>query len=98
MIETRVAQFRAGGRIRINLSQIIEHGVDRRMQTVEIHSVKTCFRALWINPAVEFAEPLNKLGHHGVSPHPSREPAEPGERGIRICVFAAAADVAMDPR
>src|SRR5437763_13361348 len=59
MIKTGITQARPRRRVRIDLFQIIQNRIDRGVQTVKIHPVKSRRRAFWIethSTPLRFAE------------------------------------------
>ena len=98
MIEARVAAAGALRRIEIDFFEVTEDRINRSVQTVKIHAVKSGRRFFGIKTSVEFAQPLNEFDHNGVTPHPSGEPAKSRKRFVWIRVVARAAHVAMDTR
>src|SRR5947207_11106734 len=75
MIKAGITQARPRRRVRIDFLQIIQNRIDRGVQTVKIHPVKSCRRAFWIEThstsfrfaqgrlLIESAQPLDELDH-----------------------------------
>src|SRR5690348_8983453 len=87
MVETGIARSRSARCVTIDFIEILKDCLDRGMQAVQIHSVKTNQSAFGTNLFVKIAQPLHEFRDYGVAPHPRGEPAKTGERliGILVC-------------
>src|SRR6266576_3197357 len=96
MIEARIAQAGAFRRVGIYFLEIIKDRIDRGVQTVKIHSIKSGGCPSWIDIFVEPAQPLDELDDDRVAPHPGGKTAKTGERFTCIRILTCAAHVTMD--
>src|SRR5260370_8851749 len=81
-------------RFRIDVVEIVQSRSDRIIEAVKIEAVK-CDALVLLHRAVVLAQPAHEIAHLGVSPHPGREPCEPGPLGRRILEMP---HLMVDPR
>jgi hypothetical protein len=93
MIKAGVAQPRSFRRVAIDFIQITEHGFDRGVQAVKIHSVESHRRSFRIEVLVEASQPIDEFQHDFVAPHPRWEPTKTRKRLVRIGIGADATHV-----
>ena len=96
MIEARVAFARTSCRLRIGVVEVLDDGLHRGVQAVEIESVEADRRHVGGQSVVPFAQPGHELDDVGVPPHPGREPAEVRERLFREFVVVLAPHESVD--
>src|SRR4051812_18248767 len=91
MVETGVTLPCTRGTRRIDLVQIAEHGLHRRMQAVKIESIKADLFAARRQVVVVCPQPPDKIEHVSISPHPRWKTVEPCEsiHRVRVVVFAS---------
>jgi hypothetical protein len=82
----------------INALEIVEHGFDRRVETVKVHAIKACLRTLVARSLVPVPQPFDELGGHRVSPHPRREASKVAQGSDGISILAATGDIEMHPK
>src|ERR1700681_1154151 len=90
---TRAGSLCRGG---IGPLEIFDHGCHRGMQAVEIESVKAGLSGTGRKGVIVRSQPLDKLDHIGVAPHPSWEAPKVAERFLSIHIIARIAHIAVD--
>ena len=86
-LEATVPAARARRAFGVDLAEVLQNRLDRRMKAVQIEAIKT--GAIVSRPLrVVCAKPLQEVDHDRVSPHPARKTCEVAER--RRCIGFAA--------
>src|SRR6202030_2372133 len=96
MVEAGVPSAGALRSIGVDPLEILDHGFHRGMQAVEIEAVKAGLSGARGKGVVVRSQPLEKLNHIGVAPHPSRKAPEVGERLLGIDIVTGTANIAVD--
>src|SRR5205807_1737026 len=94
VLEARVAPARACGRLRIDVVEVVEDALDRRVQAVEVEPVEADLLRAGPEGVVVPAQPADEVADVGVAPHPGGKAPETGEGVLRPRVVARAPDVA----
>jgi hypothetical protein len=94
VIEAAVALPRPPRRFRIGLIEKAQNRRDRRVQAIEIHSIKADLVADML--LVALPQPFDELEHDTIAPHPLGEAFEIPERPLGIGVLIASLPITMD--
>ncbi len=97
MVEAGITSPGPPCRVRVDLLEILQHGLHRGMEAVEIETVEAGLFEIRGKRVVVPPEPVDEIHHFGVAPHPPREAPEIGERFRGIKILAGAADITVDP-
>src|SRR6266446_1826084 len=97
VVEAAVALSGEAGGLRIDLPQIPQDFVDRRVQAVQIEAVEADLRRARREGVIVRPQPAHEVEHVRVAPHPDREPLETGKGGVGVPVLAQSPDEAVDP-
>src|SRR4051794_27478063 len=97
MVETGVTLSCTRGTCRIDLVQIAEHGLHRRMQAVKIESIKADLFAARRQVVVVCPQPPDKIEHVRISPHPGWKTIKPCESIDCVRVVVLAFNVSVYP-
>ena len=97
VIEAGVAGAGANRALGVDLVEVAEHGLDGRVQAVEVEAVESDPRRIAGEGIVVVAQPLHEVQHVGVAPHPAREALEVPKRRQGVGVVARPTHVAIDP-
>ena len=98
MLETGVTvagSFRGCG---VDFRQITENCFDRGVQAIKIKTIETYFGRTIRKRSVVVAQPLDKIEHDPVAPHPGRKPLETSQCFISVSIVAETAHVAVSPK
>ena len=96
VLEAGVALAGPGRRRRIDLLEVGDHLLDRRVEAVEVKAIEP--RGVGgIAAVVVRAQPADEVEHLGVSPHPGGEALEAAQRLLGIRVLAGPAHIAVHP-
>ena len=97
MFEAAVAESRAPRGLRVHFIPIPEHCLNRAVQAVQVQPVKPCLDCAGRELTIVVAHPLDKLEHHGIAPHPCREPPEASQGCLHGLAAGLPPDVTIDP-
>jgi hypothetical protein len=78
LIEARVALLGALRRLWVHLLEISQNGPHRGAETIQIEAVKAGPVSVGCKRVIVLPQPLDKLDHISVAPHPYREAPELG--------------------
>src|SRR3981189_2554384 len=96
MVEAGVTRTGSLCRIGIGPIEIFDHGFHRGMQAVKIESIKAGLSGAGRKAVIVRSQPLDKLNHIGIAPHPSREAPKVAECFRTIHTIAYIAHIAVD--
>src|SRR6266545_7524501 len=95
-LETAVTLSSARGSSGIDRAEIPKHGLHRRVQAVQIETVKP--HPLFVRPqGIVVAQPLEEAHDFHIAPHPTREPSEVAERLFGAAIGALVTHEAIGP-
>src|SRR5712671_2182571 len=96
MVEAGVPSAGSLCSIGVDPLEILDHGFHRGVQAVKIEPVKAGLSSALGKGIVVRPQPLDKLDHIGVAPHPSRKAPEVAERLLGIHIVAGIAYKPVD--
>jgi hypothetical protein len=102
VVEAGVALARAGGGLGGDLLEVVDGGLHRAVQAVEVQPVEAHLGLARGQGVIEVAQPPGELRDLGVAPHPDREAAEVlqgllGGAVVRLCAYEAVEPVGVGP-
>src|SRR5688500_18281623 len=96
MIEAGIPRPRTCGSLRIDILQIIQHGLHRCVEAVQVKSEKADLWRFRRKIVIVSSQPPDEVQHIGVPPHPLWKSLETRQRLVCAPVGCVAANVAVD--
>src|SRR2546423_5093347 len=98
MLKAGITIAGALGGCGIDLVEIAKDCLDRCVQAVKIETIETYFGCVNVKRRIVFAQPLDKIKHDSIAPHPSRKSFETAECFVCRFVVTETTNVAIDPK